>query len=194
MEAGMITRATLAAETTSERKNSPGLAVAPTRRQVITGSAVAFAGLALGSAAAQQQMAEAPSTGPDKTRTSLHQEVDFKASPHRIYEILLDSKLFTAFSKEPAEISPDVGGAFSMFGGRIVGRNVELVPDQRIVQAWRPAYWEPGVYTLVKFVLKEQGSQTRIVLDHTGFPEGDFESLSSGWKEHYWERLAKYLG
>jgi activator of HSP90 ATPase len=167
----------------------------PTRRQAITGGAFALAGLALGSAhaMAQQTMSETPSTGADKTRTYLHQEVDFKATPHRIYEILLDSKQFSACSGEAATISPEAGGAFTMFGGKIVGRNIELVPDQRIVQAWRPSYWEPGVYTLVKFELKPQGSQTRVILDHTGFPEGHFTSLSSGWKEHYWERLAKYL-
>jgi len=180
----------------TERKNRIVPAIMATRRQVITGGAMAFAGLAVSAAGAgaQQTMTETPSTGADKTRTYLHQEVDFKASPHRIYEILLDSKQFTAFSGEPAEISPEAGGAFSMFGGKIVGRNVELVPDQRIVQAWRPAYWEPGVYTLVKFELKAEGTQTRIVLDHTGFPEGKFDSLTSGWKAHYWERLAKYLG
>jgi activator of HSP90 ATPase len=180
----------------SEGKNQVVPATAPTRRQVITGGAMAFAGLALTSAAAgaQQTMTETPSTEADKTRTYLHQEVDFKASPHRIYEILLDSKQFTAFSGDPAEISPEAGGKFSMFGGRIEGRNVELVPDQRIVQAWRPSYWEAGVYTLVRFELKPEGSQTRVVLDHTGFPEGQFASLTSGWKEHYWERLTKYLG
>ena len=171
-------------------------APSPTRRQVIVAGAAAFAGLAAGSARAlpQQSMKEEPSTGPDKVRTYLHQEVDFKASPHRIYEILLDSKQFTTFSGEPAEISHDVGGAFMMFGGKIVGRNVELVPDQRIVQAWRPAYWEPGIYTLVKFELKPDGSQTKVVLDHTGFPEGNFVNLNSGWRMHYWERLTKYLG
>jgi activator of HSP90 ATPase len=142
----------------------------------------------------QQTMKEEPSTGVDGAKTYLHQEVDLKASPHRIYEILLDSKQFSTFSGEPAEISHDVGGAFSMFGGKIVGRNIELVPDQRIVQAWRPAYWEPGIYTLVKFELKEQGSQTKVILDHTGFPEGNFGHLNEGWKMHYWERLAKYLG
>jgi activator of HSP90 ATPase len=180
----------------SERKNRRVLAAAPTRRQVIVAGAVTFAGLAVGSARAQteQGMTETQSTGLDKARTYLHQEVDFKASPHRIYEILLDSKQFSAFSGEPAEISHDAGGAFSMFGGKIVGRNIELVPDQRIVQAWRPAYWEPGVYTLAKFELKPEGSQTKVVLDHTGFPEGNFASLNSGWKAHYWERLAKYLG
>lgn len=180
----------------SEGKNPRVLAATPTRRQIIAGGAIAFAGLALSSAGAgtQQTMTETQSTGADKARTYLHQEVDFKASPHRIYEILLDSKQFTAFSGEPAEISSEAGGAFSMFGGKIAGRNVELVPDQRIVQAWRPAYWEAGVYTLVKFELKPVGSQTRVVLDHTGFPEGNFAHLNSGWKEHYWDRLTKYLG
>jgi activator of HSP90 ATPase len=172
------------------------LASTPTRRQVIVAGAATFAGLAVGSTRAltQQNMKEEPSTGPDAARTYLHQEVDFKAGPHRIYEILLDSKQFTAFSGEPAEISHDAGGTFSMFGGKIVGRNVELVPDQRIVQAWRPAYWEPGIYTLVKFEFKSEGSQTKVVLDHTGFPEGNFGHLDSGWRMHYWERLAKYLG
>ena len=179
----------------SERQKIDALGTAPTRRQVITGGAAVFAGIALGSARAraQQTMGEAPGTGADKARTSLHQEVDLKAAAHRIYEILLDSKLFSAFSGQAATVSPEAGGAFALFGGVIVGRNIELVPDQRIVQAWRPTYWEPGVYSLVKFELKAQASQTRVILDHTGFPEGLFASLSSGWKEHYWERLTKYL-
>ncbi|HWZ82215.1 MAG TPA: SRPBCC domain-containing protein [Terriglobales bacterium] len=168
---------------------------ASSRRQVIVRGAAAAASLVLTSthASAQEQMPETQSTGPDRARTSLHQEVDLKATPHRIYDILLDSKLFADFSREPAEVSREVGGAFSIFGARIVGRNVELVPDQRIVQAWRPATWNPGEYSLVKFELKAQGPQTRVVLDHWGFHEGDFGHFDSGWHDHYWDRLAKYL-
>lgn len=80
-----------------------------------------------------------------------------------------------------------------MFGGLIVGRNVELVPTQRIVQAWRPTHWNPGIYSIVRFDLKPDGPQTLIVLDHTGFPEGEFDNLAHGWKSHYWEPLAKFL-
>jgi activator of HSP90 ATPase len=169
---------------------------APNRRQLIAGGAKTLAGFAFGaaSAGAQEKIAEMQSAGPDKARTSLHQEVEFKTSPHRIYDILLDSKQFTAFSREPAEIGREVGGAFSLFGGKIMGRNVELVRDQRIVQAWRPAHWDPGEYSIVKFVFKPEGAQTKVVLDHTGFHEGDFGHFDSGWREHYWERLAKYLG
>jgi activator of HSP90 ATPase len=138
-------------------------------------------------------MKEAPSSEANQVRTSLHDEVAFKANPQRIYEALLDSKQFAAFSGMPADIDPKEGGAFSMFGGQIVGRNVELVPNQRIVQAWRPAHWAPGVYSLVKFELKPQASGTMVVLDHSSFPEGDFDHLEAGWREHYWERLTKYL-
>jgi activator of HSP90 ATPase len=169
----------------------------PTRRQVIGGGAIALAGLAAGAAHGQDQkpMAEAQSSGADAMRTSLHQEVVFNASPHRIYEIFLDAKQFAAFTGMPAaEVSHEAGGAFSMFGGMIVGRNIELVPDQRIVQAWRPANWDPGVYSVVKFEFKAQGSKTSLVLDHTGFPEGDYAHLGPGWKMRYWDPLAKYLG
>jgi uncharacterized protein YndB with AHSA1/START domain len=183
----------------SERKNSCGFVAAPTRRKLIAGVAVALGGLAAGpfvwakGQENQEKIKEAQSTGVEGLLTYLHQEIDIKASRQRIYEVLLDSKQFTAFSGAPAEINREVGGTFSMFGGLIVGRNVELVPRERIVQAWRPAAWEPGVYTLVKFELKDLGPQTRIVLDHTGFPEGNFRHFEYGWYAHYWEPLKKYV-
>jgi activator of HSP90 ATPase len=170
-----------------------------TRRQIIAGVAVAFGALAASTslwAQAQQQQTikEAPSTAANQARTSLHQEIELKASPQRIYEILLDSKQFAAFTGMPATIDPAAGGAFSMFSGMIVGRNVELIPNQRIVQAWRPTHWDPGVYSVVKFELKPQGSGTMLMLDHTGFPEGDYDSLFKGWGLRYWDPLKKYLG
>jgi activator of HSP90 ATPase len=128
-----------------------------------------------------------------KPGTTIHQEEDFKATPARIYEILLDSKHFAAFTADTADVQPQAGAAFQLFGGRIVGRNVELIPNQRIVQAWRPASWPAGVYSIVKFELVAHGSGTRILFDHTGFPEGDWESLNDGWKRMYWEPLRTYL-
>jgi activator of HSP90 ATPase len=128
-----------------------------------------------------------------KHGTTIHQEVDFKSPPARIYEILLDAKQFSACTKDTAEIQPQAGGAFKLFGGRIEGRNIELLPKQRIVQAWRPAYWPAGVYSIVKFELLSREAGTRVVLDHAGFTEDKWEGLSSGWQEHYWEPLHKYL-
>jgi activator of HSP90 ATPase len=167
-----------------------------TRRQVMAGAVVTFSGLAAGSTLLEEQARstkEAPVASANRARTSLHEETDYKASPQRIYESLIESKQFAAFSGAPAEIDPKAGGAFSMFGGMIVGRNVELVSGQRVVQAWRPTHWDAGVYSIVKFELTSRGSETHVVLDHKGFPEGEFESLTKGWHEHYLEPLRKYL-
>jgi activator of HSP90 ATPase len=125
--------------------------------------------------------------------TTIHQEIEFDASPQRLYEALLDSKQFTEFSGRPAEISREVGGAFSLFKGHIVGRNLELVPNQRIVQAYRVVTWPEGAYSIVRFELKPQGSGTHLVFDHIGFPEGLHDHLAEGWEENYWSLLKKYF-
>jgi len=166
------------------------------RRSVLTGLAMAIGGLAARGARAaspQQKPAEGQSTEAEALLTHLHQEVDFTAVPHRIYEALLDAKQFGALTGMPAQINREPGGAFSTFGGLIEGRNVELIADKRIVQAWRPASWDAGVYSVVKFELVAREAQTRLVLDHTGFPEGSFRHLNSGWYARYWEPLKKFL-
>jgi activator of HSP90 ATPase len=167
-------------------------AMTPTRRGLIAGAAMIFGGVA-GMSKLRAQ-AEQHGGMPDATRTTLHQDVVLNASPRRLYATLLDAKLFAAFSGAPAEIEPKAGGAFTLFGGLIVGRTVELIPGQRIVQAWRPTHWAAGVYSSVRFELKPQGAGTAVALDHTGFPPGEFDDLSAGWKSFYWDRLAKFLG
>ena len=165
------------------------------RRRILTGMLAIFGSLATAGvpANAQKKMVEGESTGVEGLLTYLHQEIDVNATPQRVYEILLSSKQFAAMTGLSADISPEAGGAFTTFGGLIAGRTVELVPNQRIVQAWRPTHWDPGIYSIVKFELTAQAGKTTIVLDHTGFPEGNFRHLDSGWYERYWEPLKKYL-
>jgi activator of HSP90 ATPase len=128
----------------------------------------------------------------DKSIT-IHQEIEFNATPEKLYEALLNSKQFTEFSGRPAEINREVGGTFSLFKGHIIGRNVELVPNERIVQAWRVVTWPEGAYSIVRFELKPQGSRTHLVFDHIGFPEGLHDHLAAGWDENYWSLLKKYF-
>lgn len=163
-----------------------------TRRQMVAGGAFGLCSLA--TAAAQE-----PSTQPAKPKaivatSAIHQEIDFKAEPKRIYEALLDSKQFTAFSGgRAAEIHRDVGGTFSVFAGHIIGRNLELESNRLIVQAWRVVPWPEGIYSIARFELMSQASVTRLIFDHTGFPPELAEHLLSGWNENYWTALHKYL-
>jgi activator of HSP90 ATPase len=131
----------------------------------------------------------------------IHQEITFTVSPQQLYETLLSSSRFSActkksfamFSATSANIESRVGGAFSAFDGHIIGRIVELVPNQRIVEAWRVVDWPAGVYSIVRFEFKQQGASTQLIFDHIGFPEGLKEHLTNGWQEHYWDALTKYF-
>ena len=106
-----------------------------------------------------------------RTGESIHQEPVFQVSRKRVYDLLLTAPEFdmvvgrsdAAKSMggriKPATISPAPGGAFSLFGGYITGRQIELTPNERIVQAWRSASWPAGAYSIATFALIEQGDR-----------------------------------
>lgn len=124
---------------------------------------------------------------------SIHQEVRFKASPEKIFAALTSGQKFSQFTGAPAEIAAVEGGAFAFFGGQITGRNIELAADKELVQAWRAGTWPSGVYSIVRITLEKAGDETKLSLDHSGFPEGAAEHLDGGWHKMYWEPLRAYL-
>ncbi|MBI1848941.1 MAG: SRPBCC domain-containing protein [Planctomycetes bacterium] len=169
-------------------------------------SGLGVAGTVFGSTATPALAALVSGDEISHTAEAIHHEVVFKANRKRIYEALTDTAQFDKVVKlsaaaksgmklgsKPTEIAREVGGAFSLFGGYISGRHVELVPNERIVQAWRTGSWDPGLYSIARFELKDQDSGTKLVFDHVGFPVGQAEHLADGWKTNYWEPLEKSL-
>jgi uncharacterized protein YndB with AHSA1/START domain len=125
---------------------------------------------------------------------TIEQSVSIKASAAKVYEALTNADQFSEVTGAPAEISTDEGGSFLMFGGQINGRHIELIPGQRIVQAWRVTnMWPEGVYSVVRFDLNESGDTTTLTLTHTGYPEDAVEHLEAGWHKMYWEPLKASL-
>ena len=181
---------------------SQALALPPTRRHWLIGVAATLGALTFGS---HYSLADSDN-GLSHNAEAIHQEVIFRTSPQRIYDALTDSKQFQQVQllsgtiegidlrTHPAQIRREPGGAFSLFGDYIVGRQLELVSNQRIVQAWREISWQPGIFSIARFELRQQGPATKLTFDHTGFPAGNGEHLAIGWKAHYWEPLEKYLG
>jgi len=89
-----------------------------------------------------------------KTKT-IRQSVRFKASPHEIYEMLMDSRRHAKFTGEKARISRKIGGKFTAYGGYIEGINLNLMPDRKIVQSWRGSDWPKGHFSRATFSLKK---------------------------------------
>jgi uncharacterized protein YndB with AHSA1/START domain len=152
--------------------------------------------------------AVAPASEVSRTNAAIHQEVLIAAPPSRVYQALttaeefdrivrlsaaMNSSMQTMLGTAPTAIDARPGGAFALFGGYISGRNLELVPNARLVQAWRAGNWPPGLYSIAEIALFTNGSGTRIVFDHRGFPNDDADHLAEGWHGNYWIPLAKSL-
>lgn len=127
-----------------------------------------------------------------ETKT-VKQTVTFRASPHNIYEALMDSKKHAQFTGGEAKISRKVGGKFTAFDGYSEGINVELVADKKIVQTWRASDWPEGHYSKATFSLKEVEGGTRLTFTQTGVPEEHYEDISQGWRDYYWAPMKKLL-
>jgi len=129
---------------------------------------------------------------------SIHQEAVIAATPEEVYGVLTDGDRFAAATGMPARIGKHEGEEFSLFGGRVEGRLIELVPGERIVQAWRfanehPEPWEAGVYSVARFTLAVRDGGTEFVIDHDAIPPWAEERIEVGYPTFYRDPLVDYF-
>lgn len=127
-----------------------------------------------------------------KTR-NIRQTIIIKASPHEIYEVLMDSGKHSELTGSEAKISRRVGGKISVYNGDIEGTNLYLVPDEKIVQSWRYSDWPEGHYSKATFSLKKVEDGTRLTFTQTDVPDEHYEDISQGWRDYYWKPMKEML-
>jgi activator of HSP90 ATPase len=124
---------------------------------------------------------------------TIRQTATFSASPHAVYEALMDARKHAKFTGAPATTSRKVGGAFTAYGGALSGTNLELIPDKKIVQAWRADDWPAGHFSRATFALKNVKSGTQLSFYQSGVPDKEYAGVKQGWVEHYWTPMRKML-
>ncbi len=123
---------------------------------------------------------------------SLTQTNTFSATPHQLYSALMDSATHTKFSGDKAVIGTKVGDKFTTFGGWVHGKNLELVPDKKIVQTWHPdmEHWPADHDSIVTFEFAPApGGKTTLTFTHTDIPQEHVDELRQGWEDNYWTPL-----
>jgi activator of HSP90 ATPase len=125
-----------------------------------------------------------------KNSKSFFQSIVIKAKRSSVYDALTNGELFAKFTDAPAEIAPIVGSRFMAYGGYLNGFNLEIKNSEYLVQAWRTQDWGPGDYSLLRFTLSDQGTDsTRIDVYHYGIPNHHESSNEKVWDEFYWSKL-----
>jgi activator of HSP90 ATPase len=124
---------------------------------------------------------------------SIRQKVLFDASPHDVFELLMDSKKHSDFTESKCVISRKVGARFSAYDAYASGKNLEVVAGQKIVQEWRASDWPKGAVSVASFELSPKGNHTELLFIQTGVPSDFVEDVRAGWYEHYWDKMKAFL-
>jgi len=120
---------------------------------------------------------------------TINQVVFFDTTPATVYNALMDSKTHGEFTNTKAEISQDVGGAFSTYDGYITGTNVELVPNEKIVQSWHASDWKEDEISTVTYELEEVEGKTKLTFTHADVPDEKCDDIEKGWEDYYWKPM-----
>lgn len=127
---------------------------------------------------------------------NIKQWVILFCSPEEAYSAWMDSEKHGKMIGGDAKIDPKAGGLFSIWGGKIVGKTIELDSEKhRIVQQWRYNYpdWpenEPSKIT-IEFVPNKKGC--KLNFSQSKIPEKYAEDIAQGWKDYYWKPMQEYF-
>jgi activator of HSP90 ATPase len=124
---------------------------------------------------------------------SIQQQAKIPADPAQVYAVLADAGSLSALSDMSGVAAHSPGEEFSAFAGNVTGRQIELVPYERIVQAWRFPAWEPGKYSIVRFTLTAEDGGTRLVVDQHGEPDDWHDHIDANWPTFYLGPLERHF-
>jgi len=120
---------------------------------------------------------------------TVKQTVLIKATPHNLYEAILDPKKHAKFTQSKAANDMKVGDKFSAYDGYISGTNLVLEKDKKIVQRWTCTDFPKGHYSEATFEFKKKGSGTELIFTQTGVPDENYDEILQGWVDFYWNPL-----
>ena len=105
------------------------------------------------------------------------------ALPSDVYSAFTNSFTIELWSGHPAVMSTEPGTEFSLWEGDITGRNIEFVPDRRIVQEWY--FGEQQEKSVVTVTIRPERDYSLVTVEHTNIPDDDYENITEGWNEYY---------
>ena len=114
-----------------------------------------------------------------------------QAPPEEVYMALTNSNSILLWTGEEAEMSTEPGSEFSMWGGSIVGKNIEFEENKKIVQQWYfDGQNEESIVTIKLHPLKQS---TSVELKHTNIPDSEYNDFVEGWDISYFDSLKEFF-
>jgi activator of HSP90 ATPase len=120
------------------------------------------------------------------TRT-VHVEANFQASADDLFSLFTDEKRIPAWSRAPAQSTPQPGAGYSLFGGGVKGQYVSLTPAKEIVQTWelRSPTWPAGHFATLTVTFDQSSDSTKVTFSLAGVPVGQQDEIKRNLEAYY---------
>jgi activator of HSP90 ATPase len=125
---------------------------------------------------------------------SIQQTIAFKVPASKIYELIMDENLHSEITGGEVKMGRNIKDSFTIFDGYCTGYNIELIPGEKIVQAWHfeEEGWPKDHYSICTFNLKNLDDGCLLEFTQTDIPQNNIEALKEGWQTYYWEPMQEY--
>ncbi len=111
-------------------------------------------------------------------------------TPDQVYLALTTETTLSLWTGEQAIMQEIPDTEFELFGGNIVGKNIEFEKDKKIVQQW---YFGDHADSIVTIKLHlHNNNQTSLEVRHTNIPDEDYDEIVAGWNEVYIASLIEF--
>jgi hypothetical protein len=122
------------------------------------------------------------------------QRVTLPCNAKLVFEQLLDSRKHTKITKSPAFVNKREGGTFTAFNGQLTGRNIEIKPNKKIVQAIRFKNWDKDCYSIVTLkTIQTSNNKCTLELLQVGIPSNNIGKVKKHWNNNYWQMFKDFL-
>ncbi len=108
-----------------------------------------------------------------------------KAEPQDVFTALTNPFTIELWSGDKATMNKEIGSEFSLWGGDIIGKNLEIVENEKLVQQWYFGEEEDEIPSIVTMKIWKKGGGSSVELNHTNIPNEAYDNIVEGWNESY---------
>lgn len=127
-------------------------------------------------------------------RNVIYKSTKLPASGEELFEMYIDSSTHAAFTGMPAQIGKENGSSFKAFDGMLNGTMLQIVPPKLVIQSWRSvAFRDEDRDSTLVILFSSEDEAGRIDLIHLDVPDHDFDGVTKGWDQRYFEPWRTYL-
>ena len=122
---------------------------------------------------------------------TIKQVYKIEAPVQKVWQALTDPAIIEKWGGGPAKMDDCEGTEFSLWGGDIHGKNLDVTENKKLVQEWFGGHWDKP--SKVTFTLTEKETKTEVRLNHSDVPDREAKDIADGWKIYYFGPLKNLL-